>query len=444
MYRRCLRISAFVAIVALWASVASAASLKVALYPYVPRIDQFKSVIAERWNSVQPDVEIIWVDGWDGGYDNDPQEDYDLFVFDATYLTYFKNKGWLMGLDPSQVDNLDDFLPFVIKGTSSGGKIWAVPQLGCTEYLIYKKTDQTLSKASTMAEVVSAVGKCTYKGDTPPPATGLMIDFSGGTTNAICYVKTVEEITDKFPVPLPPDPGQVNMEAINDLRNILAAASLRDAWYSGQSYQRGLWYGQNHGRAYVGFSESLTQIPPEQLPDIAMKVMPWANNPEGIKDPLFYCDAIGINPKTSERGTTALAVKLANLMASTQVIVDSFKSTATEGPQYLTPVRTSAMTQLADTYPVYAVIRAAVQSSGEPILLDLGNEARVWIAGMKNTIKHMVIDDLQCYCDIKAGPPMDNQRAQQVCPTVCGDDNWNGQWTNKGDYSVCGCFCGVH
>ena len=102
------------------------------------------------------------------------------------------------------------------------------------------------------------------------------------------------------------------------------------------------------------------------------------------------------------------------------------------------------MNQLADTYPVYAVIRSAVQASGEPILLDLGDEARSWIAGMKNTIKHMVIDDLQCYCDLKAGPPMDNQRAQQVCPTVCGDDNWNGQWTNKGDYSVCGCFCGLH
>ncbi len=56
----------------------------------------------------------------------------------------------------------------------------------------------------------------------------------------------------------------------------------------------------------------------------------------------------------------------------------------------------------------------------------------------------MVIDELQCYCDKKAGPPMDNQKAQKVCPGVCGDGNWNGQWTNKEDYSVCGCFCGVH
>jgi thiamine pyridinylase len=164
----------------------------------------------------------------------------------------------------------------------------------------------------------------------PPAGTGLMIDFSGGTTNAIYYVKIEEEITDQFPVPLPPGPGQIDMEAINDLRTILATASLRDAWHSGESYQRGLRYGQNHGRAYVGFSESLTRIPSDQLSDVAMKVMPWANKPEGVKDPLFYCDAVGINPKTSERGTTTLAVKLANLMASAQVIVDFFKSTSEE------------------------------------------------------------------------------------------------------------------
>jgi thiamine pyridinylase len=444
MFRKCLQVCILVVVIMQWAFVASATNLKVALYPYVPRIAQFKSVISEKWKSLQPDVEITWIEEWDGGYANDPQDDYDLFVFDATYLTYFKNQGWLMGLNQSQIDNFVDFLPFAINGMLKDNKFWAIPQLGCTEYLIYKKDDQPLLKAFIMSEVVAALGKCTYHGDVPPKATGLMMDFSGGTTNAIYYVKTLEEITDKFPVPLPEDQSHINIDAINNLRTILATASLRNAWYSGKSYQRGLWYGQNHGLAYVGFSESLTQIPADQLSNIAMKVMPWSDNPEGVKDPLFYCDVIGVNPKTSERGTTALAIKLANLMASTQVIVDCFKSTDSEGPQYLTPVRNSAMNQLASSYPVYATIKAVVQASGNPILLDLGNEARTWIASMKDTIKQMVIDDLQCYCDKQAGPPMDNQKAQKICPGVCGDGNWNGQWTNKEGYSVCGCFCGVH
>lgn len=444
MFRKRFLLYVLVVTLMQWASVATAISLKVALYPYVPRIGQFRTVIADTWKQVEPDVPIIWAENWDGGYDVNPQDDYDLFVFDATYLTYFKNQGWLMDLNQSQVDNFADFLSFTRNGVFKNNKVWAIPQLGCTEYLIYKKNDETLANASTMTETVTAMQKCTYHGDIPPATTGLMVDFSGGTTNAIYYVKSLQEMTNTFPVPLPPDQEHINMDTMNNLRTILAVASLRNAWYSGVSYQRGQWYGQNHGRAYVGFSESLTQISAEQLPSLAMKVMPWADNAEGLQHPLFYCDVIGVNPKTSVRGTTALAVKLANLMASTQVIVDCFKATASDGPQYLTPVRTSAMAQLAEAYPMYATIQTAVQAAGSPIMLDLGANARNWTANMKNTIKHMVIDDLQCYCDKKAGPPMNNIQAQTVCPNVCGGDNWNGQWTNKGGYSVCGCFCGLH
>jgi thiamine pyridinylase len=444
MFRKRFLLSVLAATFILWASAAQATTLKVALYPYVPRIDQFKTVIADAWEKVEKDVPITWAENWDGGYSYNPQNDYDLFVFDATYLTYFKNEGCLLGIPEDRVEKPDDFLTFIREGLSKNGQFWAIPQLGCTEYLIYKKTDQPLTGATTMTEVITALGKCSYYGNTPPAATGLMVDFSGDTTNAIYYVKSLEEVLNEFPVVLPSDPSQINMTAMNNLRTILAAASLRNAWYSGVSYQRGLWYGDNHGRAYVGFSESLTQIPNDQLSNLAMKFMPWADNKEGLQHPLFYCDAIGVNVTTTGRNTTDLAIKLANLMASTQVIVDCFKATASAGPQYLTPVRTSAMDQLAKGYPVYAKIKDAVEAAGSPILLDLGKNARTYIANMKTSIKHMVIDDLQCYCDIKAGSPMDNQQAQTVCPGVCGDSKWNGQWTNMGDHSVCGCFCGLH
>ena len=239
MLRKCLQVCILVVAVMLWVSVALAASLKVALYPYVPRIDQFQTVISEKWKSVQPDVQITWAKGWDGGYANNPRDDYDLFVFDATYLTYFKNQGWLMKLKKSDINDFDDFLPFAINGMFKDGKYWAIPQLGCTEYLIYKKDDMSLASASTMSEVVTALKRCTYHGNIPPEGTGLMLDLSGGTTNAIHYVKTLEEIRDQFPVPLPQDQSQVDNDATNNLRTILATASLRNAWYSSDvSYQR--------------------------------------------------------------------------------------------------------------------------------------------------------------------------------------------------------------
>jgi thiamine pyridinylase len=423
----------------------NAANLKVAIYPYVPRIVQFEKVITEYWKQLDPETGITWIEDvnqWDGGYSIDPKDSFDLFVFDATYLTYFKNKGWLTGLAGSQIDSLSDFLPFAINGMLIEGKFWAVPQIGCNEYLIFRKNDQDLLLATDLSGIINSLGKCTYKDQIPPRSVGLMADFSGGTTNAIYYVKALEELLATFPVPLPSIIKDFNNTAMNNLRALLAASSLKDAWFSGDPYVRTQWFGQNYGRACVGFSESLTKIPPQQLTDIALKVMPWSDNPAGVKTPLFYCDAIGINPGTVKRATFDKALKLANLMASTNVIVDCLKAFDTCGPQYLTPVRTNAMKQLALMYPAYNAIKTAVDSSGQPVLLNLGNDARTWISKMKQTIKHMIIDSLQCYCDIKAGSPMDNIKAQTVCPEICnGSENWNGQWTNIVGYSVCGCSC---
>jgi thiamine pyridinylase len=172
MFRKRFLLSVLAATFILWASAAQATSLKVALYPYVPRIDQFKTVIADAWEKVEKDVPIIWAENWDGGYSYNPQNDYDLFVFDATYLTYFKNEGCLLGIPEDRVEKPDDFLTFIREGLSKNGQFWAIPQLGCTEYLIYKKTDQPLTGATTMTEVITALGKCSYYGNTPPCSHG--------------------------------------------------------------------------------------------------------------------------------------------------------------------------------------------------------------------------------------------------------------------------------
>lgn len=393
MFRKNLRLSIFITIIMLYSSLASAMELKVALYPYVPRIDQFKTVISENWKLVQPDVKITWVEGWDGGYDNDPKEEYDLFVFDATYLTYFINQGWLMGLDKSEIEEIQDFLPFAINGMNKDGKYWAIPQLACTEYLIYQKEDEELNRASKVSEVVSALGINTYYDLKPPKEIGMMMDFSDDTTDANYYVKTLAEIKDEFPLTLPEEQSQIKKAVIDKLRNTRSTASLPNAEYSGESYKRGEWYGENHGRAYVGFSESLSKIDSDKLANIQMKVMPWSDNSEGIASPLFYCDVVGINPKTAERNTKELAIQLANLMASAPVIVGCFKSIDSEGPQYLTPVRQSVMTELANTYPAYKTIQNAVNSSGEPILFDLGKDSRIWLANMGARIHNMIVNE---------------------------------------------------
>jgi len=49
----------------------------------------------------------------------------------------------------------------------------------------------------------------------------------------------------------------------------------------------------------------------------------------------------------------------------------------------------------------------------------------------------------QSCADVDAGPILDNEQAQQVCPHTCSaiEESWNGQWTTTqfGVMSVCGC-----
>lgn len=428
---------------------AGVTSLTVAVYPYVPRLDQFKNVIAEEWKKVQPNVALVWVDknAWDGGYSNDPAANYDVFVFDAVYYDYFiKNKN-LYALRKDQISNIDDFIPYAINGIMKGGDtFYGIPQLGCGDFLFYRKTDTAVAKASSIAELLSVLKPCTYFDTTPSGNIGLMVDFSGSTSSALNYVISLHETTKQFPVPLPVGPNQIDATTAKNIQTIVAMSSFQDALYkSDSSYQRAIWFNQGHGRAYIGFMESLTQIDPAKLDTIAFKPMLWSNDTTGGQYPLFYADIIGVNATTVARGTTDLAVQLANLMASSDVIVKCFKADGSNGPQYLLPLRKSAYTTLGKDYPLYNDMLSMMQSV-TPTLFNLGENVRTWLAGISSAMQSMTLANPICYCNYQAGAIVNNNDAQQKCPPACQPHGgWNGQWTTVGPgSSVCGCNCGVH
>jgi thiamine pyridinylase len=191
--------------------------------------------------------------------------------------------------------------------------------------------------------------------------------------------------------------------------------------------------------------ESLSQIDPSKLGNIAFKPMPWSDNPLGSQNPLFYSDVIGINTTTTARGTTQLAIQLANLMASTDVITKSFKASGANGPQYLLPVRKSAYSTLGVQYPIYNDMYAMVQKA-KPILFNLGPDVKNWLSKMNASMKNITMANPKCYCDIQAGPMFNNNDAQQKCPAICkSHGGWSGQYTTTGSgvMSVCCCYCGA-
>src|SRR5258708_5527881 len=163
---------------------AQAAQLTVALYPYVPRVAQFRAAIQSEWKKIQPAVSLNFVDDlnrWDGGYKTDPPDDVDVYVFDAMFFEYFKSMNWLEPMDLSEVLNVNDFVGYALDGVKAEGKFFSIPQLGCTNVLFYQKTDTALANATTLSSIRRTLSQCTYTSKIPPDRRGLMIDLPGGT-----------------------------------------------------------------------------------------------------------------------------------------------------------------------------------------------------------------------------------------------------------------------
>lgn len=413
--------------------------LVLALYPYVPRLEQFQNSIQQKWQEVEPNVKlkILSSEDWDGGYGKEPPENVDVYVFDAIFLNYFKSKRLLLPLEKNEIEGKEDFLSYASEGVQFGDKFYAIPQLGCSNILFYRDKDTSLKNATKLTDIYQTIGQCSYSSKIPPDSRGLMIDMGGGTTNACLYMDALASVKNQFPVPEPENEQQVDPLAMDNLRTLLKMTSYDNATQQ-ESYEAASWFSNGYGRAVVGFTESMSAMSPETLQHIDFKVMPLSDND---KTALFYADVIGIHPNVEQRGTRQLAVKLANLLASSENMIDSIGAKEFGQPQYLMPARHTVFSHLAKSYPNYQKMYDLVESAN-PILFTLDNNAKPWFTNMKNTLTKMVRANYTCGCDYGDGQIWNQEEANRKCPNICTQyGGWNGEWrtTEPNKKSVCGC-----
>ena len=114
----------------------------------------------------------------------DPKPNFDVFVFDALFLDYFKSQNYLVKLRAGQVDNVSDLLEYARTGVNcKDGLLDAIPHIGCGGLLIYREGDVELDRAQTLHDVTRAIGNDLFYGTVPPKNIGLMVDFAGSTTD---------------------------------------------------------------------------------------------------------------------------------------------------------------------------------------------------------------------------------------------------------------------
>ncbi|WP_246738549.1 hypothetical protein [Bradyrhizobium sp. CCBAU 051011] len=113
-----------------------------------------------------------------------------------------------------------------------------------------------------------------------------------------------------------PQVSHPNRDYIVDQKTMLNMSSFWNITaQNSDAYVRGVCFSEGHGRAFVGFTETMSKMTPNALATIGFKIMPLSNTT--TNRPLFYVDAVGVNTTTVQRGTRNLALQLANVIAAT-------------------------------------------------------------------------------------------------------------------------------
>lgn len=447
-YLKCLIAAALFALTAsTWA-----ATLKVGLYPYVPRVDQFKNVLKAKWAALGTGIDLEIINDpniWDGGYNKDPGG-LDVFVFDALFLNKYRAGKLLVPLTSTDINpaGLGDFVPYAIDGVknSDGSTYAAIPLLGCTNVLFYKD-GLGIENANTFDEVRNIVKTCQFTGLVPGqvPHDGMMLDISGKTTNATYYVATQYAMNGTYPFPTP---TSINSQVTNRLQTLMTMSSYLNGTNGNlASYQRGIWFGRGYGNSFVGFTESMWGVAKgnsNELPtNFGFKPLPLWDDGE-TTNPVFYADVIGVNTASKD---VANAKKLAALMGSKDVVVASSTGVGQPDgvPQYLLLTLKSAFDALAASYPVYNDMK--VMASNPNIkMFTLSDSLYKWFDSNKSQIQADIRAGFSCGCDKATETYLTSANAAPVCTSLCGNQGgWSGQWTTASPYvpagsvSVCGC-----
>lgn len=369
------------------------ATLKVALYQYVPNLEPFQTELEKLWYAEYPDVQLEFVK-WDC-YEDEYDPTIDVFVFDGIFLSNYVQNGYLTGYSAGELGvNRSDFLPFAWEAVqdSIAGELlyYGFPQIGCTNMIFHRNTDTELKNASTLSEIYTVIGDAPNDEVPLPAGEGLLIDLSGGTTCACLYVDAAMDYDQPYTwYPELPAYDELEIQVVANLRTLLYMGGADQATYDDMdpwdSYIRGQWFDEGSGRGFCGFTENMHRMK-GSIDDVGFKIMPYSDT-EGIN--LFYTDIVGVNSTVTVE-TATYCYFLASMMCSEEYITNVFSSfEGSSTPQYLMPVRYAAFDNLGQTWPQYLAMRdVVVNADGRPF--RLGPYSKDWLAANKDSIQAII------------------------------------------------------
>jgi thiamine pyridinylase len=365
--------------------------LTVGLYQWVPRIHQVERIVRRAWAKVHPEVAIKFDRDWGGGYYAEPGKALDVFIFDAMFLKSFMAKNLLLPMAIDQVQDIDDFYAYARVETPDHKSLYALPYLGCTNFIFYRQGDDAVANAEDIKVLSSVMTHHSYEGVRPHKNQGLMFNLSDPLTVSSFYLKLVYDINHRSDFDLPDFIEALNPQAVEDLHQLISLSSQAHVTHYSEPFKRAKMFDRGFGRALIAYTESMSQMSEATLKQIDFNLFPLGS---GKEKSVFYADMIGVSSRIEDAQKRALSVELAHLIASTEVLVKSYGPTARHAnPQYVIPLRQSAFAQLAEHDEIYTRLKNRVDYA-DKTLYALPWSSQDWFADMQQNISDYVFESL--------------------------------------------------
>jgi thiamine pyridinylase len=340
--------------------------LHVSLYPYIPDAAEAALALKQGFEREHPDV-IVDMTLNQNYYSPKPGdkgvlfEDADVHEIDVIFLQDFLNRHKLAPLPASFAASVGQLEPLAAVAASDGGRLVAVPQWMCADFLFYRADKTGLGSAHTLVEMERVLG----------PEHGLLLSMKGGGTLGELYLSALLA-RDGSPeaalghVTATPDP--VILDRLQRLLMLEPAGFGRSADYD----QRGNFYARQFARragsAFVGYSEMTHDVLEETATscrvedrcvtaaDIRVAAMPFSDN---AVRPAVWVDMFGIDARVHGR-TMADAQDFIRYAVSMPAYRALLVPAEGGRPRYLMPAMQAAYADPAirKAAPLYPAFRA--------------------------------------------------------------------------------------
>jgi thiamine pyridinylase len=353
--------------------------LHVSLYPYIPDAPAAALTLKQEFERRHPEI-IVDITLNRNYYSPNPAdkgvlfEDADVHEIDVVFLRDFLDKHKLAPLPPDFASSLGKLTPLAAEAATADGKLVAVPQWMCADFLIYRADKTGLAGAHALADLERALG----------PDDGLLMNMTGSGALGELYLSTLlarDGSPEAALSHVTPDPDP---EILARLQRILAlepAGFGRNADYGKRENFYARQFARRAGSAFVGYSEMTHEVLDETAiscrvedrcvtaADIRVAAFPFA---DGRVHPTVWVDMFGIDARVHGETLTD-AEDFIRYAVSVSAYRALLVPQSGEPPRYLLPATEAAFNdpQILHAAPLYPEFRAIVDQGVVVTVPDL-------------------------------------------------------------------------